>query len=260
MVRWRNKQAVPFFFFSPFFFHDLVILWGFALWHAIPRKIRMWNRTFCGRWQDQRRQRWKKAVERILRSQPLFLLSPGVHYSAYLCCQSCPSGSSFPKTVPSTVPCEWGLPVGLFFLASDGVQCGSALAVVSPDLAGCRERRVGCHFDVRAVVAHPGAASSSPCARGEVTCLGGSIVSSGGSQSFLRSRVGMGGQPERVGAPNTSAQHQSISHWAKRWNVRHIFILSGELCVESLAPVGKGQIASPVLLGQLRWTFPCWWE
>lgn len=173
-----SRQCLFFFFFS-LFFHDLVIPWGFALCHAIPRKIRMWNRTFCGRWQDQRRQRWKKAVECILRSQPLFLLSPGVHYSAYLCCQSCPSGSSFPKTAPSTVPREQRLPVGLFFLASDRVWWGSALAVVSSDLACCRERRVGCHFDVRAAVAHPavpaclGAASSSPCARGEVTCLRG---------------------------------------------------------------------------------------
>lgn len=87
---------------------DLVIPWGFALCHAIPRKIRMWNRAFCGRWQDQRRQRWKKAVERILHSPPLFLLSPGAHYSAHLSCQSSPLGlahaSGWPKIVLS-----WGL-------------------------------------------------------------------------------------------------------------------------------------------------------
>lgn len=58
------------------------------------------------------------------------------------------------------------------------------------------------------------------CQRKRVTYLCGNIISSCGSQSFLHSRVRMGGQPERVGAPNTSVQHQSISHWVERWNVR----------------------------------------
>lgn len=130
--------------------------------------------------------------------------------------RAAPLGLASPKL--RTVQCKQGLRAGLFFLASDRVRCGSALAVVGSDLACCRERCVWCHLNGQAAVAHPGvparlpAAGSSPCAKGGVTCLHGNIVSSCGSQSFLRSHVGMGGQPERVGAPITSVQHQSISH------------------------------------------------
>lgn len=188
MEEQAGSASLPHFFFS-----DLVIPWGFALCHAIPRKIRMWNRTFCGWWPEQRRQRWKKAVECILRSQLLFLLSPGVYYTAYLRCQNSSSGSRFPKTVLSMVQCEQALPAGLFFLASDRVWCGSALAVLSLDLDCCRERCIWCPLNVQAAVAPqvmpacPHAASSSLCSKG-VTCLRGSIVSSCASQNFLLMR------------------------------------------------------------------------
>lgn len=57
---------------------------------------------------DQRRQRWKKSCRVHLRSQPLFLVPPGVHDSACLQGQSCPSGSSLPKTVLNMVQPEQG--------------------------------------------------------------------------------------------------------------------------------------------------------
>lgn len=108
---------------------------------------------FCCWWPEQRRQRWKKAVECILHSQLLFLLSPGVYYSACLHCQNGSSGYRFPKTVLSTVQCEQVLSAGLFFLASDRVWCSSALVVVSLDLDCCRERCFWCPLNVQAAVA-----------------------------------------------------------------------------------------------------------
>lgn len=63
VVRWGTSRQYLFFFVA--FFQDLVILRSFALCHAIPRKIQMWNRKFCGWWQIRGGRGEKKAVECI---------------------------------------------------------------------------------------------------------------------------------------------------------------------------------------------------
>lgn len=104
VVRWRNKQAVPFFFcclFSrPCNTEELCFVSCHSQKNTDVKQKVLWLMA------DQRRQRWKKSCRVHLRSQPLFLVPPGVHDSACLQGQSCPSGSSLPKTLLNVVQPE----------------------------------------------------------------------------------------------------------------------------------------------------------